>query len=347
VSPVVGNWTAGPGVTASAHFFSGEIPRALCDLRPRPRDGRADGMAPALLNEDPGVGFKGVTVMLQPLSRRAGAALVVVSLASAVPAAAINLFSVDQDAQIGRQAARDAERQLPMVRDGYVEGYVNAIVRRLAAVAPGPRFDYHARVVNAADINAFSLPGGPIYVNRGLIEGVRNEGELAGVLAHEMAHVARRHGTSQVTKAYGAQLGVGLLSGVLGGRDHRLGMGEQIVGSLGLNALFLKFSRNSENEADRVGAQMMARAGYDPMAMASFFDLLAAQERRNPGAVAQFFSDHPSPQNRSANIRAQAAQLDRGREAQVGGLRNVQARLDDMPAPRRQGSRRMSGFRGR
>jgi predicted Zn-dependent protease len=270
------------------------------------------------------------------------------SLASVGPAAAINLFSVDQDAQIGRQAARDAERQLPMVRDGSVEGYLNAVVRRLSAVAPGPRFDYHARVVNAADINAFSLPGGPIYVNRGLIEAVRNEGELAGVVAHEMAHVAQRHGTAQVTKAYGAQLGLGLLAGVLGGRDQRIGMGEQIVGSLGLNALFMKFSRNAENEADRVGAQMMARAGYDPMAMASFFDLLAAQERRDPGAVAQFFSDHPAPRDRSANIRALAAQMGRGgRESQVGGLRNVQARLDDMPAPRRQASLRTMRLRGR
>lgn len=292
--------------------------------------------------------------MFQAFARRRFApALVAVSLASAASlasaprAAAINLFSVEQDAQIGRQAARDAERQLPMLRDSYVEGYVNAIVRRLAAAAPGPRFDYHARVVNSADINAFSLPGGPIYVNRGLIEAVRSEGELAGVLAHEMAHVAQRHGTSQVTKAYGAQLGVGLLAGVLGGRDHRIGTGEQIVGSLGLNALFMKFGRNAENEADRVGAQMMARAGYDALAMASFFDLLAAQQRGNPGAVAQFFSDHPSPRNRSANIRAQAAQLGRGRETQVGGLRSVQARLDGMAAPRRQGPARMMRMRGR
>jgi predicted Zn-dependent protease len=279
--------------------------------------------------------------------RRAGAALFAVSLASAAPAAAINLFSVEQDAQLGRKAAADAERQLPMVRDGSVEGYVNAIVRRLAAVAPGPRFDYHARVVNAADINAFSLPGGPIYVNRGLIEAVRNEGELAGVLAHEMAHVAQRHGTNQVTKAYGAQLGVGLLAGVLGGRDRRLGMGEQLVGSLGLNALFLKFSRNAEHEADRVGAQMMARAGYDPMDMASFFDLLAAQQRSNPGSVAQIFASHPAPRDRSMNIRAQSASLGRGRASQVGGLRSVQARLDNMPAPRRQASLRASRLRGR
>jgi len=286
--------------------------------------------------------------MLHALDRRRiGAVLVTVSLASTAPAAAINLFSVQQDAELGRRAAADAERQLPMLRDGSVEGYVNAIVRRLAAAAPGPRFEYRARVVNAADLNAFALPGGFVYVNRGLIEAVRNEGELAGVLAHEMAHVAQRHGTSQVTKAYGAQLGVGLLSGVLGGRDRRLGPAEQIVGSLGLNALFMKFSRNAENEADRVGARMMAGAGYDPMAMASFFDLLAEQQRRNPGGVAQFFSSHPSAQNRSASIRAEAARLGRGRTTQVGGLQSVQARLDRMPSPRRQASLRMSRLRGR
>ncbi len=277
--------------------------------------------------------------MFRTFSRRAlAAALFSLSLASATPAAAINLFSVQQDAEVGRQAAQDAERQLPMLRDGTTEGYVNAIVQRLAAVAPGPRFPYRARVVNAAEINAFALPGGYVYVNRGLIEAVRNEGELAGVLAHEMAHVAQRHGTSQATKAYGAQMGVGLLGSLLGGRDRRLGVGEQVIGSLGLNALFMKFSRNAESEADRVGAQMMSRAGYDPMAMANFFDLLAAQQRGNPGAVSQFFSDHPSPQNRSASIRALAAQLGRGRGTQVGGLQTVQARLDQMPpASRRQG----------
>ena len=280
--------------------------------------------------------------MFRTFSRPAvAAALFSLTLASATPAAAINLFSVQQDAEMGRQAAQDAERQLPMLRDGMAEGYINAIVQRLAAVAPGPRFPYRARVVNAAEINAFALPGGYVYVNRGLIEAVRNEGELAGVLAHEMAHVAQRHGTSQATKAYGAQMGVGLLGSLLGGRDQRLGVGEQIIGGLGLNALFMKFSRNAESEADRVGAQMMSRAGYDPMAMANFFDLLAAQQRGNPSGVSQFFSDHPSPQNRSANIRALAGQLGRGRGTQVGGLQTVQARLDQMPAAsRRQGMAR-------
>src|SRR6185503_1141889 len=160
-------------------------------------------------------------------------------------------------------------------------------------------------------------------------------GELAGVLAHEMAHVAERHGTEQMTKAYGVQAGAGILAQILAGRDHRLGIGEQVIGSLGLNAVMLKFSRNAESEADRVGAQMMARAGYDPMAMASFFDLLQHQRRGNPGAVAQFFSSHPSAANRSASIRAQSRSLGRGNGRTVGNLRAVQARLDQYPAARR------------
>jgi len=285
--------------------------------------------------------------MFRSLRRDAAAAILAAGLfsVSARPAAAINLFSVQQDAQIGAQAAAQANRQLPMVRDGEVDGYINQIVRRLAAVAPGPRFEYRSQVVNSPEINAFALPGGYVYVNRGLIRAVRNEDELAGVIAHEMAHVAQRHGTSQATKAYAAQAGVGILGQILGGRNQRVGLGEQIVGSLGLNALFMKFSRGAESEADRVGAQMMARAGYDPMAMANFFDLLAAQQRSNPGAVSQFFSDHPSPQNRSAAIRAMAPSLGRGRGAQVGGLGAIQARLGGASGGRTANAR--TAYRGR
>ena len=266
--------------------------------------------------------------MIQGFSiRRAGAVVLAASLVSAAPAAAVNLFSVQQDVQAGRQAAAQVERQMPILRDAQVTSYVNAIVRRLASQAGGPDFAYQAKVVDSREINAFALPGGYVYVNRGLISAVRNEAELAGVLAHEIAHVAERHGTEQATKAYGAQAGVGLLAQVLGGRDRRLGIPEQIIGSLGVNAAFMKFSRNAEYEADRVGARIMARAGYDPMAMASFFDVLQAQKRTNPNAVATFFSSHPAASDRSARIRADASQLGRGTGRQVGNLRAVQSRL--------------------
>lgn len=266
--------------------------------------------------------------MIQALSgRRVGAVLLSATLVSAAPAAAVNLFSVQQDVQAGRQAASQVERQMPILRDAQVTSYVNAIVQRLAPHAGGPGFRYQAKVVNSREINAFALPGGYIYVNRGLITAARSEAELAGVIAHEIAHVAERHGTEQATKAYGAQAGVGLLAGILGGRDRRLGLGEQIIGTLGVNAAFMKFSRNAEHEADLVGAEMMARAGYDPLAMASFFDLLQAQKRSNPNAVAAFFSSHPPASDRSARIRRHAAQLGRGNGRQVGNFRAVQSRL--------------------
>src|SRR5436305_14536491 len=111
-----------------------------------------------------------------------------------------NLFSTSDDAQIGAQSAAEAERQMPIVRDGSVNAYVNNIGQRLAANAGGPQFHYQFKVVNASDINAFALPGGYVYVNRGVLDPARNEGEVAGVLAHEISHVALRHGTHQASK---------------------------------------------------------------------------------------------------------------------------------------------------
>ena len=127
-----------------------------------------------------------------------------------------NLFSAEQDVQIGAESAAQAERQLPILRDREVEEYVNRIGQKLAAQAGGPGFRYQFRVVNASDINAFALPGGYIYINRGILDQSKNEGEVAGVIAHEIAHVALRHGTHQASKAYGAQAGLSILGGLLG-----------------------------------------------------------------------------------------------------------------------------------
>ena len=274
---------------------------------------------------------------------RRGAAVVVLSVFAfmAAPAAyahnpkpGFNVFSAEQEVQLGQQAAADAERQLPMLNDRSVTSYVNTIVRRLAQVAPHRDYPYQARVVNSSDINAFALPGGFIYVHRGLIEAARTEGELAGVVAHEMAHVALRHGTAQVSKAYAAQLGVGALGQILGGRRQNNQVWN-VVGNLGLSTLFLKFSRNAEDEADSLGARMMAEAGYNPVEMANFFDLLQAQQRRNPSSVEQFFSSHPAPANRSQHIRSEAAEMGSNRGQRVGSLPTVQNRLRSMPQARR------------
>ena len=132
--------------------------------------------------------------------------------------------------------------------------------------------------MNASEINAFSLPGGPMYVNRGLFEAARSEAELAAVLAHEMAHVALRHGTHQASKAYLGQAGLGILGGLLGKNGKNTAQIVSAVGGLGLNAAFLKFSRDDEYQADQVGAEIMAGAGYDPVAMATFFELLRGEQ---------------------------------------------------------------------
>jgi len=122
-----------------------------------------------------------------------------------------NLFSVEQDQEIGRQSAAEAERQLPILSDRSADQFINAITTRLAKFAPGADYPYQFKLVNASDINAFALPGGYLYLNRGLIDAAGSEGMLAGVMAHEMAHVALRHGTNQASKAYLGQTGLGIL----------------------------------------------------------------------------------------------------------------------------------------
>ena len=211
-----------------------------------------------------------------------------------------NLFSPQQDIEIGQQSAVEAERQLPILRDSDVDNYVNRIGQSLAANAGGPRFQYRFRIVNASDINAFALPGGYIYLNRGIIENARNEGEVAGVIAHEIAHVALRHGTHQASKAYAAQAGLQILGGLLGGRVG--GNTAQIlntVGGFGLNALFLKYSRDLETQADIRGAQILAASGYTPADMVSFFRQL---ERVDRSKKTSFMASHPAPPDRIARI---------------------------------------------
>src|SRR5512134_1811718 len=238
-----------------------------------------------------------------------------------------NLFSVEQDVEIGRQSAVEAERQLPMLKNGNVDRYLNKIVTKLAAQASGERYPYAIKAVNASEINAFALPGGPMYVNRGLFEAARSEAELASVLAHEMAHVALRHGTHQASKAYLGQAGLGILGGLLGKNGGNTAQIVNAVGGLGLNAVFLKFSRDAEYQADQVGAAIMAATGYNPVAMADFFGLLRSEQGRDPGKLERFFSDHPGAGDREARIRNQAGSLQLARSSDVGGFDGMRAGL--------------------
>src|SRR3954471_929176 len=184
-----------------------------------------------------------------------------------------NKYSPQDDVKLGREAAAQVEQQLPLLKDDNITSYVSDIGQRLVAAIPAElqhsEFQYTFKVVNVKEINAFALPGGPMYVNRGMIEAAKTEGEVAGVVAHELSHVLLRHGTAQATKATPYEIGTiagQILGAVVGGRTGAvIAQGSQ----LGIGAAFLRFSRAYEHDADILGAQLMARAGYDPREMAS------------------------------------------------------------------------------
>ncbi len=220
-----------------------------------------------------------------------------------------NKYDVQDDVKLGQQAAQEIEQQFPVLNDSVATPYVKQVGSRLVAAIPPqfrqPAFRYDFEVVNASDINAFALPGGPMYVNRGMIEAARNEGEMAGVMAHEIAHVALRHATAQATKqgSWKNQLGtIGLILGgaVLGGET-----GAQL-GALGVAAWQTKYSRDYETQADYLGAQIMANAGYDPRDLANMFQTINA-EGGNRGP--EFLSSHPDPGNRFQKINQEATRL--------------------------------------
>jgi len=261
-----------------------------------------------------------------------------------------NKYSVQEDVKAGREAAQEVQEQLPLLRDNSINDYVERVGARLVESIPSefrhPQFRYSFDVVNVSDINAFALPGGPMFVNRGMIEAARNEGEMAGVMAHEISHVALRHGTAQAGKATPYQVGsiLGQIAGaVIGGvAGQAISLGSQF----GFGTAFLKYGREYERQADLLGAQIMARAGYDPRDMAGMFQTIQAKSG-NGGP--EWMSSHPNPSNRYQAITQEAAQL------RVNNpIRNTQeftqakSRLQRMaPAPTteqvaRQGGRRTS-----
>ena len=221
-----------------------------------------------------------------------------------------NKYTPAQDVEMGRQAAADARKQLPVMRDDNVTSFVQDIGRRLVAAIPGelrhPEFQYTFEVVNVKEINAFALPGGPMFVNRGMIEAAHNDGEVAGVMAHELSHVLLRHGTAQASKAtkyeMGQMAGAVLGSIIGGGWGQVIAQGTQF----GLGTAFLRFSREFERQADTEGAQIMARAGYDPLDMAAMFKTI---QKQGGSGGPQWLSDHPDPGNRIAAITQEAKTL--------------------------------------
>lgn len=210
-----------------------------------------------------------------------------------------NLFTPEQDIELGRQSAAKIVEQVPLLNDEPTVNYVRQLGARMAAKAPGFPFTYHFEVVATREINAFALPGGYVFVNVGTLAAAKNEGELAGVIAHEISHVALRHGTNQASKAYVARTGLSILRGIAGG-DTDLGNVLEAIGGAGANMVFLKFGRTAETQADVEGAHLMAGAGYDPRDMSGFFETLEA--RGGSQRAPEMLSDHPNPGNRAATI---------------------------------------------
>jgi hypothetical protein len=266
-----------------------------------------------------------------------------------------NKYSLQQDVELGQEASAEARKQLPLLEDDRVDDYVEDVGDHLVeAIPPEFRhqgFRYTFDVVNQKEINAFALPGGPMFLNRGMIEAAKNEAQMASVMAHEISHVALRHGTAQATKGQKFQIGAiagQILGAIVGGAAGTvISQGSQF----GLGAYFLKYSREYERQADLLGAQIMARAGYDPREMANMFKIIQAQGGRSGP---EWLSSHPDPGNRSSAIAKEASMLRVQGSADTGQFPSIQARLRGMsPAytaeqiARGQTGRRTVGTAGR
>ena len=282
--------------------------------------------------------------------------LAIVTVGFAFPAALLaaqtvitappNKYSIADDVNLGRQAAQEVEQQLPLLRDDAVASEVENIGRRLVEAIPEQfqhrEFRYTFQVINVREINAFSLPGGPMYLNRGMLERAANEGQVAGVMAHEMSHVMLRHGTAQATKAtkyeVGSLLGA-IVGAVVGGKTGAaISQGTQF----GLGTAFLRFSRDFERQADLLGSQVMARAGYDPRDMAEMFRTI--EKESGPGGP-QWLSDHPNPGDRYNYITKEAQSLRVANPVRMTqDFSQMQARLRQMsPAPTTEQAQRQAG----
>lgn len=244
-----------------------------------------------------------------------------------------NKYPLEQDVQLGKEAAAQVEQELPLMHDDAVESYTENIGERLVGSIPAElrhnEFRYSFGVVNVKEINAFALPGGPMFVNRGMLEAARTEGEVAGVMAHEISHVVLRHGTAQAGKAnkYAiGQIAGQVLGAIIGGNVGSIvAQGTQF----GLGTAFLRFSREYEKQADIMGSQIMARAGYDPREMASMFQTI---EKQGGSGGPQWLSDHPNPGNRVEYITEEAKMLRVENPVRdTRGFEQVRAHLRSLP----------------
>ena len=218
-----------------------------------------------------------------------------------------NIFSPQQDIELGKRAAADAARQLPLCNAPKVDAYLTQLGMRLAEKLPtgGMQYPFEFHCVNDKAINAFALPGGYVFINRGAIEVAENEAQLAGVMAHELSHVALRHGTNQASKAEFANGVLGIADGIFGGSTGGALLSK--LGAFAAGGVLLRYSRTAESQADVMGTQALYDSGYDPRALAQFFEKLEAETKgKNPP---EFFSDHPNPEHRVERVDEEIEKL--------------------------------------
>ncbi len=260
-----------------------------------------------------------------------------------------NKYTPAQDVELGRKAAAEVRQQYPIIEDETIARYLTMLGNRLVESAPPelkqPVYEYSFTPVNLKEINAFALPGGPMFVHRGMFDAASAEGEVVGVMAHELAHVLLRHGTANASKAQNPWLQLGQIAGVVGGAVVGGAAGSAIAqgSQFGLGTLLLKYSRDFEKQADLLGAQIMARAGYDPRSLARMFETIQRESKGSGGP--QWMSSHPDPGNRTAYITKEAEQLTIAAPANTNQFATAKARFASMPPATTMGemARRESG----
>ena len=230
--------------------------------------------------------------------------MTVALLATAATACGV---STQQEVQLGNEYAQQIEAQLPIVSDPEINRYINVLGDSIAGVADDRGLNWTFRVVNAPEINAFAVPGGHIYVNRGLIERSQNLAQLAGVIGHEIGHVTMRHSIEQMEKAQKASIGITLACALTGVCSNEAAAAAIQIGGA---AVFANFSRQDEAEADEVGVAYVTRAGIDPRGIPAMFRILLDERSRSPGGVDAWFSSHPLEEDRIAHTEALIAQID-------------------------------------
>jgi predicted Zn-dependent protease len=257
--------------------------------------------------------------------------------AAATAAVAIGLsgcaISQQQEVQIGAQQSQQVNAQLPIIRDPEINRYLQVLGDSLAHVTNRRDLDWHFFLVNTNDFNAFALPGGYVYINRGVAERSDRLDQFASVMAHEIGHVVLRHSVKQMQQMQGANVGAAVLCTLTNACAGVGGLGVQVGGGL----LFAKFSRGDEAEADAAGVDELVRAGINPTGMPEMFEKLIAERQARPGGVDQFFTDHPLEEDRVHDTQAQISQINpaiiRTLTNDSRAFQDFKARVRALPAP--------------